>query len=333
MASPDDHMVHTPPVDLVFDNFEEYKHSAKPWHSPDFYSHPNGFSMCLRVHANGELQGQGSHLSVFVHLTPGEHDSNLHWPFKAAVTFQLRDNFRKAHVDSSAPFDGHEKVACDRVTFGDRAQKGYGTSRLISHRELFEDRKYLYNNALTFRIPSIVNYSSELSSKVPNWYDSTTPSRSIAEHVVTDFSKHRHNDDIDYSSSFLTHHHGYTMCLGVSANGFDSTKRTHLEMGLQIAKGEYDDELPWPFQGKVTVELINWKNNHSHVSYTLDFNKAPVAGCSERVLIDIIAPNAFCTDEFISHQTLISPSSPDTQYIQDDCIRFRVVNVEFPRMM
>lgn len=38
---------------------------------------PLHFKMCLRVRACGQLKGQGSHVSVFIHLMRGENDDFL----------------------------------------------------------------------------------------------------------------------------------------------------------------------------------------------------------------------------------------------------------------
>jgi len=37
------------------------------------------------------LQGEGSHLSVYIHMLTGEYDALLEWPFSQPITFQLID--------------------------------------------------------------------------------------------------------------------------------------------------------------------------------------------------------------------------------------------------
>ena len=41
---------------------------------------------------------------------------------------------------------------------------------------------------------------------------------------------------------------------------------------LALLPGEYDDILEWPFQGKVTVELLNQLDDEYHKKITFDFN-------------------------------------------------------------
>ena len=62
-------------------DFEQQKAEGDNWYSPSFYTHPRGYRMCLRVYADGNDDGKGTHVSVFVRLMRGEHDNYLKWPF------------------------------------------------------------------------------------------------------------------------------------------------------------------------------------------------------------------------------------------------------------
>ena len=57
--------------------------------SPPFYSSPYGYRMVVRVDTNGSGSAQGTHLSVFVRMLEGNHDSILKWPFTGKVTITL----------------------------------------------------------------------------------------------------------------------------------------------------------------------------------------------------------------------------------------------------
>ena len=57
-----------PPPSIVMTNFTEHKSAGNEWYSPPFYSHIGGYKMCLRVDANGFLEGTGTHISVGVYL-------------------------------------------------------------------------------------------------------------------------------------------------------------------------------------------------------------------------------------------------------------------------
>ena len=73
-------------ANLVMNNFEEHKLSNDQWVSQPFYTHEQGYKMCLKVTANGQGSGKGSHITVVVYLMKGEYDDQLEWPFKADVT-------------------------------------------------------------------------------------------------------------------------------------------------------------------------------------------------------------------------------------------------------
>ena len=38
-------------------------------------------------------------------------------------------------------------------------------------------------------------------------------------------------------------------------------------------RGEYDNELEWPFEGDIRVELLNWRADKNHHSHTIPFNR------------------------------------------------------------
>ena len=46
-----------------------------------------------------------------------------------------------------------------------------------------------------------------------------------------------------------------------------------LDCYLALLPGEYDDILEWPFQGEVTVELLNQKEDKGHDSTKIIFNE------------------------------------------------------------
>ena len=59
-----------------------------------------------------------------------------------------------------------------------------------------------------------------------------------------------------FSDPFYTHPGGYKMCLSVFANGIGKGAGTFISVFANIMRGEYDDQLSWPFQGIVRVTLI-----------------------------------------------------------------------------
>lgn len=60
-----------------------------------------------------------------------------------------------------------------------------------------------------------------------------------------------------YSQPFYTDRFGYKMCARVYLNGDGMGKGTHLSLFFVVMQGEFDALLPWPFQQKVTLKLLD----------------------------------------------------------------------------
>ncbi|XP_077187257.1 TNF receptor-associated factor 2-like [Paroedura picta] len=60
-----------------------------------------------------------------------------------------------------------------------------------------------------------------------------------------------------YSPVFATHPFGYHLCVRMYPDGDGIGKGSHLSLFLAVARGPYDDVLPWPFQQKVTFVLLD----------------------------------------------------------------------------
>ena len=84
------------------------------------------------------------------------------------------------------------------------------------------------------------------------------------------FKRRKKKNEEWYSEPFYTHPGGYRMCVRIDANGFDDNK--FVSLFTCIMKGKYDDELSWPFHGKVTVELLNQRKDSHHHAYTITYN-------------------------------------------------------------
>ena len=139
------------------------------------------------------------------------------------------------------------------------------------------------------------------------------------------FKHHRENDITWYSKPFYTHSRGYRICVRIDANGLRDSN--YVSLFTCIMKGEYDDELSWPFHGKITVELLNQKADE-HYAYTLSYNESigpDYLDYADRVLIGE-KNHGWGKTNFISYLKL-SEESDSTQYLKDDCLQFRVREV------
>lgn len=54
-----------------------------------FYAGRYGYKLCLRLYPVGDGTGRNTHLSLFLVVMMGEHDSLLGWPLNCRVTFKL----------------------------------------------------------------------------------------------------------------------------------------------------------------------------------------------------------------------------------------------------
>lgn len=64
------------------------------------------------------------------------------------------------------------------------------------------------------------------------------------------------------------------MALQVCANGDGDCEGTHVSVDAVINKGKYDDELNWPFVGKISFTLLNQLKDSNHHRMTFDITTA-----------------------------------------------------------
>ena len=77
-------------------------------HSSPFYTSPHGYRLRASLFPTGNGSGDGTHLSVYMRLVPGDYDPLLDWPFRSTVTVclldQCTDRLKRADiVESFAP--------------------------------------------------------------------------------------------------------------------------------------------------------------------------------------------------------------------------------------
>ena len=62
---------------------------------------------------------------------------------------------------------------------------------------------------------------------------------------------------------------------------------------LVILKGDYDDELNWPFTADMVVDILNWRGDNNHHRVVLQFNRGSSNSACARVYDNNkVAPNA-----------------------------------------
>ena len=143
------------PVTIVMNGFEEKKKWKRSWKSEPFYTHPCGYKMCLSISANGNSNGENTHVSVYVYIMRGEFDNRLDWPFRGSILFKLLDQEEKYEEEEREDYKivlsflNSDKQSKSRVTNGDY-NSGWGCPTFISHEDLCP--KYLKDDTLYFEI-------------------------------------------------------------------------------------------------------------------------------------------------------------------------------------
>ena len=150
----------TPPCIRTLDNFSVYKRTNAIWWSQPFYTSVGGYKLQVRVDANGDGSGAGTHLSLYVHLMKGDNDDKLSFPFNASITVQIFNTLSDSNHSEGTIDHYNASVDCrTRVTEGDTAPDGAGFDQFIPHTELLDNTnsvKFISDNdKLYIRIVSV----------------------------------------------------------------------------------------------------------------------------------------------------------------------------------
>ena len=146
---------------------------------------------------------------------------------------------------------------------------------------------------------------------------------------LTSFSVLKNTGSLFFSPPFYSSEGGYKMCIRVVPNGDGQGKESHISVYAVVMKGEYDDNLHWPIQGIVTVELLNQLADRLHhtIRFTYPEGKSDVS--TQRVTSGERAKRGYGKTRFIPYTELDLNKNKTCQHLKDDCLYFRV-NVETP---
>ena len=85
------------------------------WFSRPFYSHRNGYKLCVGVSPQGTRTffGKSSYLAICIYLMKGPYDDSLNWPFKGKITIQLLNQQKnESHCEDTIVFDDSTSAMC-----------------------------------------------------------------------------------------------------------------------------------------------------------------------------------------------------------------------------
>ena len=140
---------------------------------------------------------------------------------------------------------------------------------------------------------------------------------------LSQFAKRKKENEEWYSPGLYVSPGGYKMSLCVYLNG--EGKGTHvssISCFICFMAGEYDDILEWPFQGEVTIELLNQLEDKNHWKRTVSFNESTEDECKQRVREG--RNRGWGQKQFILHEHLEYNPVTNCQYLKDDSLYFRV---------
>ena len=127
---------------------------------PGFYTHHNGYKMCLRVDPYGHSSENGTHVSIYTYLMKGSYDNHLKWPFRGEITIKIVNQAGDHdHIENTLPYnDQTADKNAGRVTSGEYAV-GRGFYYLLAHSDLeynaAKKTQYLKDNQLIIHVVKV----------------------------------------------------------------------------------------------------------------------------------------------------------------------------------
>ena len=106
------------------------------------------------------------------------------------------------------------------------------------------------------------------------------------------------------------------MCVGIYANSYGEHKGEYTSVSVHLMKGEFDDELKWPFRGQITIRLLSQVDmDYKEFTYSFIEIQSDYNIISSRPLTKDIG-RGIC--DFVSHTEL------QPQYLKHDCLKLSV---------
>lgn len=143
-------------AEFVMGDYAKHKRDNASWFSPPFYTQQKGRRMCLEVLANGDGEGKGQYISVYLYFMCGEFDGDVAWPFRGSLVVELLDQKptkgggNAAYRQTIRYAESTRKEYCDRVLDGERSKHAKGLIKFIHLSEI--PVRFLKKDSLRFRI-------------------------------------------------------------------------------------------------------------------------------------------------------------------------------------
>lgn len=132
-----------------------------------------------------------------------------------------------------------------------------------------------------------------------------------------------HHQRIDFhweSTPFYSFPKGYKFDVTIYPHGTSRCMGTHLSIYVCLLRGEYDDQLEWPFHGAVFVELYNYNTRSWDSKPEVEFEESDNVKFTGK-------PEDSRSNPGLGFPNWVLLDELDMQYCHNDMVRFRVPKI------
>ena len=115
----------------------------------------------------------------------------------------------------------------------------------------------------------------------------------------------------------------------VFANGVGRGKGTHVSLFVCLMKGENDQNQQWPFEGDISIQMLNWRDDSQHKEAIISFNDSADMKCRSKV-IEGERGVAWGKVKFISIADLDYNPKKNSAYLRGDTLCIKIPNITLP---
>lgn len=112
------------------------------------------------------------------------------------------------------------------------------------------------------------------------------------------------------------------MQLAVSIPGDGAGRGTHIAVFLSLMRGEFDDQLKWPFRGSITIQLLSQQGDAGHYTDCITYRDGTPDLMAGRVMDERRLAKPWGKVKFIAHQCVLP------NFVKDDSVKFCILKVE-----
>ncbi len=308
------------PLNVCMTNYSNYAKSEDTWYSQPFYSHKNGYKLCLQVVIN---RFYANKVSILVNVLKGDYDHKLRWPLRANIEVALYNWRTKKPEFSKVLYLVGDAFCAQNTTrlpsWGKGQMEFIDCNRLALNKT--KNTSYLEYNCLGFCIRKIVAFKTPAIPALPEWASANT-------FIVPSYTALKKKEKATfYGPPVYTGTNGYKLCPRVNLWGYGTFEKTHMSVCCTLMKGEHDHELQWPMEANLTIEMLNWRQDRNHKQHTFSFGPTCEANIVSRVLTDGIAVRCLTSFNLAAFTELAFNQNNNTEYLREDCLLFKVKSV------